>query len=307
MNRRQAIQQVGTGLAALSVSNEGIAQHATQPKKRVMRLAHLTDIHMMPLVGAAKGFEACLHHVQNLPDKPDLIINGGDSIMEAHGWGQTSVRRQWKLYQDVLKSENQIPVLSCIGNHDIFCRQETHMAFLDGRQWALDELQMTHRYYSISQQGWHIIMLDSIQTKADGSWFSAQIDDEQWHWLKADLKETPAEMPILLISHVPILAACVFFDGSRLTNDTWTVPTQMMHSDTRRLVNLFAHYPNVKAALSGHIHLVDRVEYRNIKYYCNGAVCGAWWFGEYHHTPPGYSLIDLYEDGSVENSYLTYC
>lgn len=134
MNRRQAIQQVGTSLAALSINKEVIAESVTQPKKRVMRLAHLTDIHMMPLVGAAKGFEACLHHLQNLPDKPDLIINGGDSIMEAHGWGPTSVRSQWKLYQDVLKSENEVPVLSCIGNHDIFCRQETLMAFADGRQ-----------------------------------------------------------------------------------------------------------------------------------------------------------------------------
>ncbi|GAB4023233.1 hypothetical protein GCM10028773_39500 [Spirosoma koreense] len=261
---------------------------------------------MQPLVGAAKGFEKCLHHVQGMGDKVDLIINGGDSIMEAHGRGQDSVRRQWKLYQEVMKSENALPVLSCIGNHDIWCRQETQTAFQDGQQWAMDELQMPRRYYSLTQNNWHIVVLDSVQPKADGGWYTAHIDEEQFHWLEADLKATPAGLPILVISHVPILAACVFFDGQRFANANWVVPDRWMHSDTVRLTNLFHRFPNIKAALSGHIHLVDRVDYNGISYFCNGAVSGAWWFGNYHHTPAGYALVDLFDDGSVVNTYMPY-
>ncbi|SOD78007.1 metallophosphoesterase family protein [Spirosoma fluviale] len=306
MNRRDIVKQMGAGLAALSVRSRASAQAKTPPRQRVLRVAHLTDVHMQPIIGAAKGFEKCLHHVQSLPDKPDLIINGGDAIMEAHGRGKDSVNRQWRLYQDVLRSENTLSVLSCVGNHDIWCKQETKGCFEAGRQWAMDEFQMTKRFYSIDRNGWRIIMLDSVQPKADGSWYTAHLDDEQYHWLESELKTTPSSTPILVVSHIPILAACVFFDGQRFADENWSVPARWMHSDTVRLTNLFHNHPNVKAALSGHIHLTDRVDYNGVSYYCNGAVSGAWWFGNYHHTAAGYALVDLYDDGTVENRYVNY-
>jgi 3',5'-cyclic AMP phosphodiesterase CpdA len=296
---------MGAGLATLSANDQTVLQ-LVRPKRRLLRIAHVTDVHMQPLVGAAKGFETCLHHIQGLAEKPDLIINGGDAIMEAHGRGQDSVRRQWKLYQDILKSENALPLLNCVGNHDIWCKQETKASFMDGRQWAMDELQMNRRYNHVIRNGWHIIMLDSVQPKADGSWYTAHLDDEQFHWLTSELKDLSPEQPVLIVSHIPILAACVFLDGPRFSNENWTVPARWMHSDTVRLTNLFAQHPNVKAALSGHIHLLDRVDYNNVSYFCNGAVSGAWWFGKYHHTAAGYALVDLYDDGSLTNTYVTY-
>ena len=40
---------------------------------------------------------------------------------------------------------------------------------------------------------------------------------------------------------------------------------------------------------------------------CGGAVCGAWWKGSrFNECEPGYSLIDLYDDGSVERQYVAY-
>lgn len=297
---------MGTGLAALSISNRVMAQPSTAAPARALRIAHLTDVHVQPLVGAAKGFEKCLHHVQNMTDKPDLIINGGDAIMEAHGRSQDSVRRQWKLYQEVLRNENALPMLNCIGNHDIWVKEETLASFGAGRQWAMDELQLPERYYSLDRNGWHIVVLDSVQPKADGSWYTACLDDEQFNWLANDLKATPATTPVLVVSHVPILAACVFFDGQRFSGENWSVPSRWMHSDTVRITGLFREYANVKAALSGHIHLVDRVDYAGVSYFCNGAVSGAWWFGTYHHTAAGYAVVDLYDDGTVRNTYVNY-
>ena len=307
MHRRDIIKKVGAGVAAFSLCNRVLAhQSATATPARLLRIAHLTDVHVQPLVGAARGFEKCLHHVQGMADKPDLIINGGDAIMEAHGRGQDSVRRQWKLYHDVLQSENALPMLNCIGNHDIWCKDETPASFGAGRQWAMDELQMTKRHYSLDRNGWHIVVLDSVQPKADGGWYTACLDDEQFDWLANDLKDTPATTPVLVVSHVPILSACVFFDGQRFSGDNWNVPSRWMHSDTVRITSLFREHPNVKAALSGHIHLVDRVDYGGVSYFCNGAVSGAWWFGQYHHTAAGYAVIDLFDDGIVKNTYVNY-
>ena len=46
--------------------------------------------------------------------------------------------------------------------------------------------------------------------------------------------------------------------------------------------------------------------YRNVRYCCNGAVCGNWWKGAYEEYAPAYALVDFYEDGSVENRLVAY-
>ncbi len=68
----------------------------------------------------------------------------------------------------------------------------------------------------------------------------------------------------------------------------------------------FNQHKNVKLAVSGHIHLTDRVDYNGVSYCCNGAVSGRWWFGKYQHTEAGYAIIDLYDDGSFTNTYVSY-
>ena len=52
-------------------------------RKRVLRIAHLADIHVQPELDAAAGMASAIEHAQNLKDKPDMILQGGDAIMEA--------------------------------------------------------------------------------------------------------------------------------------------------------------------------------------------------------------------------------
>jgi len=52
-----------------------------------------------------------------------------------------------------------------------------------------------------------------------------------------------------------------------------------MHVDAAKIKDLFAKHKNVKLCLSGHLHLVDRVDYNGVTYLCDGAVCGGWWKG----------------------------
>ena len=99
--------------------------------------------------------------------------------------------------------------------------------------------------------------------------------------------------------------ACVFYDGDNAKAD-WVVPRAWMHIDSNRLNTLFNQHQNIKICLSGHIHLYDRVLYNGVTYICDGAVCGNWWDGDYHQTPPGYGIIDLYEDGSFGDQYVEY-
>jgi hypothetical protein len=84
------------------------------------------------------------------------------------------------------------------------------------------------------------------------------------------------------------------------------VPGAWLHLDARRIKDLFHRHLQVKLCLSGHIHLVDRVDYLGVTYCCSGAVSGGWWDGPCQEFPNGYGLVTLYNDGSFDNRYVAY-
>ena len=303
MNRRTLLQSLSIG-ALSGISQLGFAEKSSTYKP--FRIAHITDVHMMPLIGAAKGFEKCLHHIQSLQNKPDLIVNSGDSVMDAHRSGISIAKKQWSLWNNIIEQELSIPIVQSLGNHDIYMKTESEKGLLDGKKWALDQLKTGVSYFSKDLGNWHLISLDSIQPNNEGMWYTGKIDEAQMDWLKSELDKIPQHKPILVISHIPILSACIFFDGNRFEKNQWNIPGKWMHEDAMELKNLFGKYPNIKLAVSGHIHLLDRVEYNGITYCCNGAVSGAWWSGPYQETQPGYALIDLYPDGTFSNQYISY-
>lgn len=111
---------------------------------------------------------------------------------------------------------------------------------------------------------------------------------------------------MVVVSHIPILSASAYFDGDNEKDGDWKVPGAWMHIDARRIKDLFARHANVHLCLSGHIHLVDRVDDLGVTYLCNGAVSGAWWKGPNRECDAGYCVVDLYDDGSFEHAYVTY-
>lgn len=301
----------GLGLAEAFGGSEVVTAAMTQSgqikptkAKRSLRIAHLTDIHVQPEKKADEGMAHTLRQVNSLKDKPNLIITGGDQIMDAFGAGADRTKAQWDLYQKALKNDNDLPIEHCIGNHDVwsFKKREGAEAAKEGKKWAMDELGLTKPYRSFDRAGWHFIVLDSTFPRDAG--YVARLDEEQFEWLADDLNKTPSKTPILIVSHIPIICFCAFFDGDNEKSGNWQVPGAWMHIDARRIKDLFAKHPNVKAAISGHIHLIDRVDYNGVSYYCNGAVSGGWWGGSYQECKPGYGILDLYADGTVACDYL---
>ncbi|NIJ52451.1 metallophosphoesterase family protein [Dyadobacter arcticus] len=304
MQRRNLLKTLGLVAGGLSVSAS--VHSAPYLPKRVLRIAHLTDIHIQPHLWAGRSFEKCLHHLQNLDIKPDFILNTGDSVMGSHSISKEKSAKEWQLYHKVMVSENSLPLISCIGNHDIWHPSNLEGTFQDGKKRAMDETEITRPYQSFDRNGWHFIMLDSVQPRPEGAGYLASLDEAQMGWLKEDLKNTPPHMPVMVASHIPILSASVFFDGDNLKEGNWVVPGSWMHMDAAQIIKLFNRHENVKLAVSGHIHLLDRVEYNKVTYCCNGAVCGNYWMGKYKETTPGYAIIDLFNDGSFSNEYVKY-
>lgn len=276
-------------------------------RKRVLRIAHLTDIHVQPEKGAPEGMEAALQHALAQQDKPDLIFTGGDLIMDALGQTRERTKTQWDLFTKVMGGV-KIPVEHTIGNHDVWGWGKRDVYSKEpeyGKKWACDVLSLAKPYRSFDRAGWHFIVLDSTFMK-EGSGYTAKLDDEQFEWLTGDLKSVPKETPIMVVSHIPIVAACPMFDGDNEKSGDWVIPGAWMHLDARKIKNEFRKYSNVKLCVSGHIHLIDQVVYNDVTYFCNGAVSGGWWGGDYQECTYGYALVDLYDDGSFENRYVPF-
>lgn len=298
-----------TAAAAGLLAAPGATAAAPVPRRRLLRVAHLTDIHVQPERRAPEGMARCLAHVAAQKDRPDLVLNGGDSIMDAFSKDEARTAAQWREWQAVLKDFPALPIRHCVGNHDVWgwnraAAGVTGAEARFGKAWALEAFGLTHRYYRFDQAGWRFLVLDSTFPRGDG--YTARLDDEQYEWLKGELAAVPAGTHVALLSHIPILCGCAFLDGDNEKSGNWVVPGAWMHTDARRLKDLFFRHRQVRVALSGHIHLRDRLEYNGVTYLCNGAVSGGWWKGDYQETGPGYALVDFYDDGSCECEYVSY-
>lgn len=304
MNRRTLLRTAG--LLPLATTPDLI----TPPnplRKRSVRFAYIGDTHITADKKPMEAVARCLHHAQNQADKPAFFLHGGDTIMDALAQDRDNVQKQWDAWRTVTKADSSLPIEYCIGNHDVWGYDGAKSDPLYGKKWAVEQMGISGRYRSFDKNGWHFVILDSVQTTPEGRWYTAHIDPQQMDWLKADLAKTDPKTPVLVLSHIPIVSATVFYDKNNVKNGNWQIPGSWDHTDAVDLIALFYQHPNVKACLSGHMHLLDRAEYNNVSYFCNGAVSGNWWTSDtYHQTKAGYALFDLYDDGTVERTYLPY-
>ena len=316
ITRREAIRATaGAAAGAVVWAGAGVTdargQSTINPsRKRVLRFAHLTDVHVKPEKGAAKGMAAALRHAQSLNDPPEMIFTGGDNIMDALAATHSRTKQQWDLWKSILKDECSLPVEHCLGNHDIWGwskkkSETTGDEPLWGKHWALQAYGIEKTYRSFDKAGWHFIVLDSIQPRPQGG-YVALLDDEQFAWLADDLKKTDPATPVIVISHIPIISVAPAFFKDYYKDWSTQVPGSLLHTDMHRIKDLFYQHKNVKLCVSGHIHLLDRVEYLGVTYICDGAVSGAWWGGNWHECDEGYGVFDLYDDGSFGHSYIPY-
>lgn len=328
LSRRAMLQVAGLGALAaglpLMLPDRAIAQPSSQPmsppplraRSRVLRVAHLSDIHVQPEKQAREGLAACLRHVQALTDVPQLILTGGDLIFDSFDTPFERSSMLWDILLKTFKDESSIPVEHTLGNHDIFGWNKQKAGTtgdepLFGKKLALDRLGLAKPYRSFDRAGWHFIVLDSVQP--DGGGYLARLDPEQLAWLDADLAANPGK-PTLVVSHIPIISTTIFSEPKGGEN-AHRVPFAVMHADAMPLHERFAKHGGVRVCLSGHIHRHDRVAMPGIgqpsnaipiTYICGGAVSGSWWDGRKQRCDEGYGVVDLFDDGTFEHQYVAY-
>lgn len=304
-------------MAGLAAGGALLASAAPAPaqgpgRRPAVTFAHLTDIHVKPEGEARDGMARALRHAQVHPSRPEFIVNGGDAIDDALAVPEQRVRDLWKLWGGTLAMNKALPVRHCVGNHDIFGWNRTKSGATGmephyGKLWALEAFELSTPYHSFQHGGWHFIVLDSCMPTGlpDGFVYRPLLDEKQFEWLEGELARLPSTTPVCVISHVPLLSAAALYYGPQsVSQKPWPYLSLLVHVDAHRIKELFALYPNVRCCVSGHLHLVETVEYNGVRHYCNGAVCGDLWRGPHQECRPGYAIMKLYDDGSSEREYV---
>jgi 3',5'-cyclic AMP phosphodiesterase CpdA len=305
-----------TSRRARAAADEAIARLTAVPARPpgTLRIAHITDCHIQPELGGDRGVALALQHLHSLPDKPDLILNTGDCIFDSLYRDQTTVASLWDLWTRTLKDNCSLPIHHSLGNHDNWGwskeRSKTTGAEpLWGKKWALDQLGLAKPYHSFTHGPWKFIMLDSQLHNPDveGFW-EARLDEEQFAWLESELQSS-AGKPVLLTSHVPICSPATTLDigAPSGTKEYPALNPRRVHLDAKRIGQLLLKHPNVKLCLSGHLHQIDRADYRGTTFLTNPAISGSWWKGK-HLGAFGemYTLLDLSPNGSFTPHHIPY-
>ncbi|RCH54774.1 metallophosphoesterase [Mucilaginibacter hurinus] len=296
MNRRNVLALLAA-LPAVSILEKAEAA----PLKKSFRIVHITDTHVEAEKNSGKHMRACFEKIMAMKHKPDVIFHTGDVIMDALNTDKDSVAAQWKTWHTACAALT-IPIRYAIGNHDVWSLKNKGTAPLYEKKWAVEELKLPNRYYSFEQGGWHFIVLDST-VPVNETTYTAHLDDEQFTWLSAELKSIAANKPVMVLSHIPIFSSCII-DWSKVDAGEWKVSGALMHTDSKKLRDLFAQYPNVKTCISGHLHLLDTVIYDGVTYCGTGAVSAYWWMNnKFQRTNAGYAVMDLYADGTFSRYY----
>ena len=311
IDRRDALA-AAAGLALAPLLGRSRAHAVAAPiqdavASKPFRLIHMTDIHVQPERQAERGAAQAWARAQEL--KPDLVITGGDTVMDVFDAKRDRAKVMRACYESMMKDVS-VPVLHTTGNHDILgwnrSRTDVPLDAADwGKKWACETFAQPRNWFSSDRGGWRFIVLDSVQP--DGNGYKGFLDPEQRAWFEAELKATPDGTPICVVSHIPIIAITAITYGKPPSRGNDTILSGgEMHTDCAELHELMRASGKVRLCLSGHIHLRDRCETDGITYINDGAVSGSWWKGALEGVPEGFGVLDLRPDGSFDHRYETY-
>ena len=176
-----------------------------------------------------------------------MILTGGDLVMDSYATTRAQVDREWALLHKLFAEHCTVPVEHCLGNHDIFgfCRSKADLTGDEadfGYARPLAELKLASRWRSFDRNGWHFVVLSSVEPDPDNECsYLAKLNDAQRAWLEADLAAN--KLPTVVVSHIPIVTV-----------------TPHIAAETRAITASETIVENIRRGEAGepYINLVDR-------------------------------------------------
>lgn len=288
MNRRDFFRST---TAAVVAASSGVA--ATNE----WAFVHFTDPHIQPELKAAEGCHKAFRRITAL--KPDFAVSGGDLVFDVLAVDRPRADTVFRMYKESVK-HLEVPLHNTIGNHDVFgLYTKSGIAPTDEKYGKkMFEDLIGKPYYSFDHKGWHFIVLDSIGMTPERQYIG-HIDEKQLAWLKNDLRTAGTSVPIVVVTHIPLLSTF-----PQMVNAPGASTAGVLVTNVRDVLAALAPY-KVKAVLQGHTHICEVVRFKDTQFITSGAVSGNWWRGKRFGFDEGFAVLTI-KGEEISWRYETY-
>jgi len=261
--------------------------------------AFLTDMHVHADQGAPEGFARALRNALDRPQPPEVLVTGGDLVMDILATGTEAADAQYALFDAQLASV-KVPIHHTMGNHDMLGvyeksgLQPTHAKY--GKKYFTERFRQDHAYHSFDHEGWHFVILDSLGIEERG--YIGWVDEEQRAWLEDDL--AASGKPTVVFTHVPLWSN--YIEIRRGIEEP--IPRGVSIVNSHEVAPILQRH-RVKLVLAGHLHINESFTYKGVEYATVGAVSGNWWDGPRDGFEEGYARLEFRGD-AVTWEYVDY-
>ena len=233
--------------------------------------------------------------------QPDIVIGGGDYITDGFEFSAATVAPRWNVFMDFYNAIKP-PKYLTIGNHDLVgaIPKDGSEPQADPKAIYREKFRLEKSYHSFDFGGFHFMMLDSVQVIGGEYKYRGFIDDVQQKWIVDDLARIDPAAPIIVCLHIPLLTT---FYQARKGATFAALPNRVM-VNYREVLALFESY-NLRLVLQGHLHVKERIEWRDTTFIMGGAICGKWWRGPWQGTPEGFAMVTISAD-KIDWNYIAY-
>ena len=185
-------------------------------------------------------FEEAVRRVNALPQRPAFVMHTGDHV-------HLSTASEFDTVKQIMSTIKTDRTFNVPGEHDVFVDQGKRYLQMFGKG------SVGSGYYSFDVMGVHFLALANVQqveaesqSKLNGL---GLLGPAQLDFIKKDLAPLSSDTPLVIFSHVPLLAVY----------PTWGWAT----ADSTQVLALVKRFSSV-TALNGHIHQLISKEEGNI-------------------------------------------
>jgi len=265
--------------------------------KNALHLVFMTDIHITSDLDAVRGFQMAIDTINKL--NPDAVITGGDLVMDALQATEGKADSLYDLYLSLAKGIRP-PLYNTPGNHEMLGWEDEKKVSLSNPLSGdgMYRKKIGSPYYSFELKGWKFFVLNSVAHREGG--YTGRVSEEQLRWLKEEVGKTDSLMPLVIVTHIPLLTGYTqFFKGATACNEEGLVV-----ANSREVLDIFTGH-NLKLVLQGHLHFLEDNYLSGIHFITGGAVCSGWWRHKYHGLEEGFLDMVLTPD-KINWKYIDY-
>lgn len=264
-----------------------------------LRLAFYTDVHARLEWDTPVALSRAAEAINGA--RPDLVIAGGDLIADGFESSAETVAPRWRAYVAMHRRITPSPY-PAIGNHDLVAAmpEDGTPPSADPRATFRAELGVARTYYSFDALGYHFVVLDAVEVTGDELKYQGRVWPEEMEWLREDLSRVATGMPVIAVTHLPLLTAFyTVTDGA-----TVAAPRNRVVVNSREVLDVFARH-RLLLVLQGHMHALELLRWRHTTFITGGAISGQWWRGPWHGTEEGFCILTLRGD-RIDLEYVDY-